>query len=102
MAEEFDRHIHTFVVVDIKEEAWKQPLVIVLHTGDRVWVHGSHDMVGSPNVVIVNDGVGPVYDQDGFCILSVPAEGCKYYDPDEAGTIYQVMEADDQMRFYAR
>lgn len=113
MATEYDIMSHTHVTVDTKHfpdpaiafrEGWGGTFPIVLHTGNRVWVEGSHmhDLANGEIVQVTDGDKSKSFDDNGQCILSVPAEWCKYYTEGEAENIEQAMDADARLLSYAR
>jgi len=79
------------------------PRPIVLHTGPRVWVSGcAFDPLAADGVVQVGDGTSAAFDEDGNCVLSVPAEWCVYHTDEEAQGIEQCLDADERLLAYAR
>ena len=110
MATEYNKYAHTHVTINhIKaakddswcNEAWEGTHEIILHTGDRVWVLGCYMHLGHSDVIQVVDGQNKGFDEDGNCILSVPAAWCKYYSYKEAEDIEQCIYADAQLLSYA-
>ena len=112
MAADYNHYTHTHVTVNHPKakpeddrwlnEAWDGTFGIILHTGDRVWVPGHYCHLGHPDVIQVGDGTCKGYDQDGNCILSVPASWCKFYTPEEAECIERCIDTDQQLLEYAR
>ena len=97
-------HTHVMVVHPDKSDGWEGPQQIILHTGGRVWIAGCYSMQGHPGVLQAGVG-GPTataYDEDGNCILAVPAEWCEFYSPEEADEIAQGIDADEHLLSYAR
>ena len=84
------------------DEAWRGPMGILLHVGNRVWVAGSYSHEGHPEVLRVGDGRNNGYDEVGNCILSIPAEWCSYLTCSEAESVEQMIYADDELLAYAR
>ena len=113
MSKTYDPHIHTFVTVNHPKnpkgdgtgwdnEGWRGCFEIVLHTGKHVWVPASCWHEGHPDVKRVGDSRDNGYDDNGCCILSVPAEWCQYYTNEEAHSIEMCIDADERLLSYAR
>lgn len=111
MSKTYDRHVHTHVVVDTRHfaepaiaarEGWGGTFPIVLHTGGRVWIGGSYSHALTDEIARVGDGYGNGYDEDGNCLLSIPADWCSFYDEDEAEGIERCLDADARLLSYAR
>jgi hypothetical protein len=81
---------------------WHGTFVIVLHSGEFVWVAASYFHEGHPDIKRIGDGRNKGYDEHGNCILSVPAEWCEYYTAEEANGIDECIAADDRLLRYAR
>lgn len=89
MATEYDKYKHTHVMVKHPRpcdclEAWESPMPILLVCGGRVWVSASYCHLSHPEVVQVGDCRTNGYDDDGNCIVSIPAAWCTYYEDKEA------------------
>lgn len=109
MAKEYFWQEHSHVTVKhpggriAQREGWGGTFEIVLHTGNRVWVGGSyaHDLADG-QVIQVGDGTSKGFDENGYCILSVPAEWCEYFTAEEAESIERMIDADAELLSYAR
>jgi hypothetical protein len=104
MAKEYSRYDHTHVTVNHptakRGEGWDGAHGIILHTGTRVWVHASYAHERTPEIKQVGDGENTGFDQDGNCILSVPASWCSYYTVEEAEQIERLIDADEELLSY--
>jgi len=102
----YDHHVHTHVTVDYPggrdADGWQGTFPIILQVGDRVWIAGSYSHEGHEEVLRVGDGTNNGYDQDGNCVLSIPAAWCRYYDEHEAECIERAADADARLLAYAR
>ncbi len=75
---------------------------IVLDTGDHVWIQSNYHWDGlDPEILRVGDARSNGYDGNGNCVHSVPAAWCTFWDADEAESIEQAYEADQQLLSYA-
>jgi hypothetical protein len=105
MSDTFNDMEHTFVTVKHptakRGEGWDGPFDIILHTGERVWIHGSYSHELTPEILQVGDGTPHAYDRQGNCVFSVPAAWCKYYTGLEAEDIMQAMDDDDTLMGHA-
>jgi hypothetical protein len=107
----YDKYSHTHVTINVPEngrcadfieQAWEGVQEIALHTGTHVWFPGSYMHVGQhADVRQVGDGRTKGYDDDGNCIISVPAEWCKFWTSEEADCIEQARDADARLLSYA-
>ena len=113
MATSYDFRDHSWVVVKHpqsqkspelywEDEAWRGPHQIVLHVGTHVWIANSYAGEGHPEVKRVGDGRSNGYDEQGCCVLSVPAAWCTYYNHQEAESIERCMAIDNDLLAYAR
>jgi hypothetical protein len=85
------------------DEGWHGPQRIVIHAGERVWIEGCYSMEGHPEVVRIGDGLTNGYDEQGNCLLSVPAAWCvAFYTDKEAEDVMLCMDADERLLGYAR
>ena len=108
MATKYDKYEHTHVTINhphgrvAQREGWDGTHEIVLHTGEFVWVAGNYAHAPHPDIRQVGDTRNNGYDEDGNCVLSVPASWCKFYTPEEANCIEECIHADEQLLSYAR
>lgn len=106
MSTAYSKFEHTHVTINHPDKAdgWNRPMPIALHTGTHVWIAGCYAMQGHSAVIQVGVGGPPstAYDEDGNCILAVPAAWCRYWTPEEAEGIEQCMDADERLLSYAR
>jgi hypothetical protein len=106
MAKEYCGFSHQYVMVklpplpDFDQSGWQHPFEILLHTGNRVWIHGSYAHARTAEITIVSDGSPDAFDRDGNCIFSVPADWCNYYTEEEAGQIMEAIDADERLLGY--
>jgi hypothetical protein len=97
MAAKYDVNTHTHFTAPKATgehaEAMHAPTAIVLVADGRVWFTASYALVGAV------DGVKKEspYDDTGACVVSYPAEGCGFHDPEEADQISACIAADDEM-----
>jgi len=77
-------HTHVTLVPALAKRGmgWNGTHAIVLHTGSRVWILGSHvqdinDGV-TEGIILVTDGIKP-HDHDGDCLLSLPTFMVDHY-----------------------
>lgn len=77
------------------------PYEIVLYCGSHVFIAATYaDEI--ENAVQVGDGRCKSFDEQGNCILSVPAEQCTdFWTAEEYGNILAMMDADEQLLRYA-
>ena len=110
MATKYDPHIHTHATInppkrldsEYADDLFRMPEEIILHTGERVWIPACYMTLGThPDIIQVGDG-HKGFDQDGNCVVSIPASWCRYYTPEEAENIVQCIDADDRLLSYAR
>lgn len=98
MLRAYSKFEHTAVVVahPTMTEPWEGPFDIVLHTGEHVWVPASYSHEGHPEVLRVGIGgsVAADHDEDGNCILAVPAAWCNFLTPEEAEACARVADAE--------
>jgi hypothetical protein len=107
----------SYVMIRVPTYAWKpgdkdpdarQPVLeegvypIVLDTGKYVWISATYNEEKPEGVVQVGDGRDNGFSRDGCCVLSVPADWCTFYSPEEAEGIMQCIEADARLLSYAR
>lgn len=71
------------------------------HTGKHVWVAGCYAMKHHPDIRQVGDSRDNAFDEDGNCILSVPADWCWFMDETEAECITHCIDADQRLLAYA-
>ena len=106
MSKTYSKFEHTHVMIRHPDnpDRWNMPHAIILHTGAHVWIAGDYSMKGHAAVLQVGIG-GPTstaYDEDGNCVLAVPAGWCTFYSPEEADGIAQCIDADERLLSYAR
>lgn len=78
-----------------------RPTAVIHDTGQRVWLLANYADDLPERVVVITDGYGDGYDQNGNKLVSVPAEWCSFIDSDEAHNINMCMDADEELRGYA-
>lgn len=105
MSKEFSIYEHTHVTVKHptakRGEGWDGTHEIILHTGKRVWIGASYAHERTPEILQVGDGTPDGFDQTGNCVLSIPAEWCDYYSPEDAEQIERALDADERLMGHA-
>lgn len=108
MSKVYDKNEHFFVIVNhpralpigdrlaVILDAWRGPFEIVLHLGQRVLVVGCYSHEGHHDVHRISD-----YDEDGNCVIAVPASWCEFYSCGEAQAIEMCIQEDDRLLSYA-
>lgn len=78
------------------------PHPILLMVGDRVWMLNDYHLVGIEGVLHVGDGTSNGFDEDGQCIVSIPAAWCTFMDEAVAESVSRCIEEDQKLLSYAR
>jgi hypothetical protein len=88
----YNPNIHSHVIAPDLDH----PVAMVLYLGSRVWVITTYSDELNDSIQ-VGDGVTDGYDQDGYRILSIPAENCRYMTAAEAELLVELIALDDAM-----
>lgn len=105
MAKTYDKYTHTHATFRVGGDGRQTPpLPIVLYCGGFVFLAADYGLEYAPDkeVVRVGDGRCRGYDDDGNCVLSVPAGRCAFWTDEEAECIERSTEADELLLSYAR
>lgn len=94
--------VHGLSWVTVKDMFSGLPQPLIHDTGDRVWVGCDYSEDLPDGVVQVGDGLNNGYDVQGNKIISVPVEWCTFISEEEAESILQCRDADEQLLNYAR
>lgn len=77
-------------------DAWNEPMPIVLDTEDHIWVAACYYHESKhPDVRRVGDSRSNGYDLNGSCVLSIPVGWCTFITEEEAESIVRAIEVND-------